>query len=554
MTGTWKGLANQPAFHTSTMFLLTDGRVMVQEEATPHWHALTPDASGSYVNGTWSTLADMSIWRRYYASGTTKDGRVIVIGGEQSGGGGDTNRGEIYDPVADAWTPIPPPPGWVEVGDASCCLLPEGKLLVGAIHNTSCAIYDPATNTWSTAANMAMKSNEETWVLLPDETILTVECFPRFRAQKYVISSNVWKDEGLPPVELVDPDMSEIGPAMLTYDGRVVCFGAANSKGHGKTALYTLPATPGGTGTWVAGPDIPKVGEKPIVCNDCPASLMPNGKVLFAAAPYVLGDWGKPIYIFEFDPVMNTITQAPTPPNNAHQVYWSRFILLPTGEVMFGPSTNDLQVYLPDGAPREAWRPTITDVTSHCAGGITDYYLVRGTQLNGFSQANVYGDDCNASTNYPVARLRSVATGQVRFCRTHDFSTMAVATGALPESVRFDARGLPDGEYDLCVIANGISSHCVRFCHGSSCCPCGQDCGHRGPRGCHGHEAGCDCGKAASDPRVEELTKELQRLRNDLQRLVKLVPVKEPVRQPKERKRASRGGDKAPRTRTGRRR
>src|SRR5205807_3502479 len=98
MTGTWQGLVNQPTFQTSTMILLTDGRVMVQEEATPHWHALTPDDHGDYTKGTWSSLADMSFWRRYYASGVLRDGRVIVIGGEQSGAGSDTNRGEIYDP------------------------------------------------------------------------------------------------------------------------------------------------------------------------------------------------------------------------------------------------------------------------------------------------------------------------------------------------------------------------------------------------------------------------------------------------------------------------
>jgi len=91
MTGTWQGLVNQPTFQTSTMILLTDGRVMVQEEATEHWHALQPDSNGSYVNGTWSPLADMSFWRRYYASAFTRDGRVVVIGGEQSGDVGDTN-------------------------------------------------------------------------------------------------------------------------------------------------------------------------------------------------------------------------------------------------------------------------------------------------------------------------------------------------------------------------------------------------------------------------------------------------------------------------------
>ena len=168
MAGTWQPLANQPSFNTSTMILLTDGRVMVQEEATEHWHALTPDASGSYVNGTWSTLADMSFWRRYYSSGVLKDGRVFLCGGEQSGDVGDTKKGEIYDPVADEWKSIPEPSMLPEVGDAACCVLPNGKVLVGALSTTACAIYDPVAGSWSSAASKAVRSNEETWVLQPD--------------------------------------------------------------------------------------------------------------------------------------------------------------------------------------------------------------------------------------------------------------------------------------------------------------------------------------------------------------------------------------------------
>ena len=72
--------------------------------------------------------------------------------------------------------------------------------------------------------------------------------------------------------------MHEIGPEMLMYTGKVIFFGAANSNGHGKTALYTPPGSPSGTGTWMAGPDIPTVGNQTIVCNDV-LVLLPNGKV-----------------------------------------------------------------------------------------------------------------------------------------------------------------------------------------------------------------------------------------------------------------------------------
>jgi hypothetical protein len=51
----------------------------------------------------------MSFWRCYYASGMLRDGRIVLIGGEQSGARGDTNKGEIYDPVSNTCSPIPSP-------------------------------------------------------------------------------------------------------------------------------------------------------------------------------------------------------------------------------------------------------------------------------------------------------------------------------------------------------------------------------------------------------------------------------------------------------------
>jgi hypothetical protein len=525
MSGTWQPLAHQPQFNASTMILLTDGRVMVQEEAAAHWHALTPDSQGSYVKGTWSTLADMSFWRRYYASGVLKDGRVLVCGGEQSGDVGDTKKGEIYDPVTDTWTQIPEPSMLPEVGDGACAVLPDGKVLVGALTTTACAIYDPVANSWSAADSTAVRSNEATWVLQPDGTVLSVECFAPFAGEKYVISSDSWQAEGTPPVTLVDPVMHEIGPAMLLYDGRTIYFGAANSKGHGKTAIYHPPASPTATGTWTAGPDIPQVGGMAMVCNDCPASLLPNGKVLFSAAPFANNDWGQPISFFEYDPAANTITQAPTPPNNNQQLFWSRMMLLPTGEVLFSPSSNDIRVYTPDGAPHETWRPTITAVTPQqgVLPWLVDSFVLTGTQLNGLSQANMYGDDCYPATNYPLVRLRDPQTNAVTYARTYEFSTMGVATGAALQSCRFAMPNVSDGTYELTVVANGISSHAFAFAFQRPKKPFVLDVGVKREFELLGKEVvegdPFDRRQWVVDPLIDELRQEVRTLQNSVKRL-----------------------------------
>jgi hypothetical protein len=61
---TWQALANPPPFDPGAMFLLTDGAVMVQDlgasaGGSPNWWRLTPDSSGSYVDGTWTEVASM---------------------------------------------------------------------------------------------------------------------------------------------------------------------------------------------------------------------------------------------------------------------------------------------------------------------------------------------------------------------------------------------------------------------------------------------------------------------------------------------------------------
>src|ERR1051326_6937453 len=103
MPGTWGPLAHQPTFNAGTMLLLTDGTVMCQNSNTVQWFKLTPDSSGSYVNGTWTQLANCPNPRLYFASAVLRDGRVFVAGGEaaerENGGGGDPAPGQNERPL-----------------------------------------------------------------------------------------------------------------------------------------------------------------------------------------------------------------------------------------------------------------------------------------------------------------------------------------------------------------------------------------------------------------------------------------------------------------------
>jgi len=267
--------------------------------------------------------------------------------------------------------------------------------------------------------------------------------------------------------------------------------------------------------------------------------LLPNGKVLVTAANFKINDWGAPVYFFEYDPASNTIAQAPTPPNNGiypdpkfPALYWSRMMLLPTGQVLFSASSSNVQCYTPDGGPAEAWRPTISAVIPH--GSTPDYYLLKGTQLNGLSQANMYGDDCHPATNYPIVRLKSTVTNKVYYARTYNFSTLGVATGASLQSTRFTLPNLPYGEYDLCVIANGISSHCVPFCHRKPVESCGcHKQRHADP--CCRHEEPCCEEDQPANPAITGLTNEISRLQNSMNRLLAVVSEGPRASEPKEK-------------------
>jgi hypothetical protein len=462
-----------------TAFLQTDGTIMMQEcksafgaaWATRRWWKLTPDNMGSYTNGSWSALADSNVARRYFASSVLADGRVIICGGEYSDGSGTqandwNNSCEIYDPVADTWTMISSPTTpagatWAHIGDAPCTVLPDGTFLLGSDFDGNIAKFDPVAMTW-TAMNprpTVGDSDEDSWVLMPDGTVVAPSCNTPPSTWVYNIAMDSWTRGNDLPINIVDV-AEEIGPGLLLYDGSAFFLG-----GNQHTATYV----PTGAVQWANGGDLPMQNSQNVGVNDGPAALLVDGNVLFGASPIdAKGNWLSPCSYFEFDGV--TFNRTSDPPNNGCPAYITRLLLLPNGDVMMArEDDSSFFSYRPAAAvPQNSVRPVISTSPATVIPGST--VQISGFQFNGLSQAVGYGDDSQSPTNYPLVTITNNASGHVKFCRTFNHMTtdlagnpvasMGVATGM--KLVITTSAAIPSdietGPSSVVVIANGIAS------------------------------------------------------------------------------------------------
>jgi hypothetical protein len=142
--GSWTPLVHRPAVNSiQLMVLMTDGSIMVHTfDDIQTWVRLTPDAKGSYVNGSWKTLGKMITPRLYFASQVLPNGKLWVMGGEYTGPFEDPNWGpqaEIYDPLANKWSEAagdPPQEGCGLVPVTSSVNLHAGSTLIKGIYST----------------------------------------------------------------------------------------------------------------------------------------------------------------------------------------------------------------------------------------------------------------------------------------------------------------------------------------------------------------------------------------------------------------------------------
>ncbi len=437
-------------------FLLTDGTVLVQGYQGQDWWKLTPDITGSYVNGTWTQVA--SLESNYdpdaFASQVLADGRVLIEGGEYNFGNFTlTNLGEIYDPVANTWTPLTPPPGWDYIGDSPSTMLPNTHFMIGRKLDMQDADLDPSTMTWTLLSHTGKNdwNAEEGWTLMPGSNgvVLTADVLDSPQSEHYIYTEQRWQSDGSTIVNLMGPPEEgcipygggeycppgEIGPAILRPDGSVFATGAYPPGGPtGHTSVYVPGATPDVPGTWTPGPDFPNGDD----AGDNFAVLLPDGNVL------VEGNSGR---MYEY----NGTTFLPTLDN-----FGNPLIVLPTGQVLVGGS----QVYSSGGDGIQPWQPIVTNIPTSLTRGQT--YRAIGRQFNGLSQAASFGDEYETATNYPLVRIVNNSTGHVFYAKTHNHSTLAVNTKATPVYTYFDVpAGMETGASTLYVVANGIQGNPV---------------------------------------------------------------------------------------------
>jgi hypothetical protein len=462
--GSWTSFVHQAPAGLGTMFAMPDGSIMAQQAGVSNqWFKLTPGPQGDPATyGTWSSLASMGRQRLYFGSNILHDGRVFVMGGEYSGSSGsqdDTNTGEIYDTSTNTWGNIANFPQ-SKFGDDPTVLLDNGQILCGYILGTQTYLYNPVGNTWTQTGSKlhSDRSDEETWLKLPDGSVLSYDVFNdvdngHSTAQRYVPSTGQWVDAGTVPVDLSSSTLGdEMGGATLLPDGRAWFVGAT-----GHTAFYT-PST----NSWTAGPDLPN-GQH---ADDAPLCALINGNVLVAAdGPGAT--FSPPTHIYEFDPIAKTYTEVDPPPlvgNNSVKAFNCRMLTLFTGQVVLEENqSSQLYAYATGlhSGPQPGWLPAISGISAFTGFSLQPEVVLTGTQLNGLSAGASYGDDAEMDSNYTIVEYQD-SSFNWHYAQPFDRSSNGVQTGSTLVSTSYLLPpGISDGAYWVWVSTNGIISKAI---------------------------------------------------------------------------------------------
>jgi N-acetylneuraminic acid mutarotase len=218
-TGKWTDagdMNSERMNHSAT--LLPNGKVLVAGGSIYDGNIATLTTAELYdpATGKWSQTGEMDTARAGHPAVLLPNGKVLVIGGKNSIATTDSlNDSELYDPVAEKWSPAAK---MLFTGrcDHTATLLPNGKVLVaggwyGAGHNSFLAeLYNPAADKWEKTGIMRVRRAAHTATLLPNGKVLVVGG-----------GSATSANEGKATTELFDPATGNWTDAGETSVGRL---------------------------------------------------------------------------------------------------------------------------------------------------------------------------------------------------------------------------------------------------------------------------------------------------------------------------------------------
>jgi hypothetical protein len=371
----------------STFVLMTDGTILMPDNAGPNWYKLTPDAHGNYATGTWSAVAPMSQAREFFASQILPSGKLFVLGGEYGGPGGlagNIATSEIYDPLANTWTTAARYPDQPDCGtgtipyngnttsgsavitgipstldlyvgwSVSGTGIPSGATIVSLDSATQVTISSAATATASGvltfSGNVPACFGATESILLPGGTQILAGNLLDRTSFLYNIATNTWSPTGS---KFYNDPSDEEGWAMTGAPGKVIVYdisystaqNAINHLNQGYAEKYD-PAT--GTWTGISPADGTALGTLPVLSSAKlgnefgPTLRLQDGRILEIGGNNLTALYTPSTNTWAAGPtIVGTLNGQPAP-FGADDAAGA---ILPNGHVIFaadaGPATTD---------------------------------------------------------------------------------------------------------------------------------------------------------------------------------------------------------------------
>ena len=221
--------------HTATVLTIgpNAGMVLAAGGSTANGATLIVFNSTELFNpaaGTWSVANPMTVPRRNHRATLLPNGTILVTGGLTNSTDA-TNTTEIYDPTTGIWTPKAAMTAARTFHTAT--LLPNGKVLVsggaGGIAPSNSAslataeVYDPVANSWTPTGLMNLARQKHTATLLPTGTVLVAGSnnFGSEQAEFFDPATNTWILTG----NFINPTI--FGAAILLPTAKALTAGGA---------------------------------------------------------------------------------------------------------------------------------------------------------------------------------------------------------------------------------------------------------------------------------------------------------------------------------------